>query len=58
MSITPPKSRTEQSTQGELFGGFDSVADGIGKRIAEVILGRIQSFPERADIRRRSLHLR
>jgi hypothetical protein len=32
---------------GELFGDFDSVADGIGKRIAEGILGRIQSFPER-----------
>jgi len=47
MTITPPKSRTEQSTQGELFGGFDSVADGIGKRIAEGILGRIKSFPER-----------
>ena len=42
--------RTAQSTQGDLFGDLDSVADGIGKRIAEGILGRIQSFPEREHV--------
>ncbi len=33
--------------QGELFDGFDPVADGIGKRIASGILARIESFPQR-----------
>jgi hypothetical protein len=47
MISTPSKPQIAQSTQGELFGNFDSVADSIGKRIAEGILGRIQSFPER-----------
>jgi hypothetical protein len=47
MIITPNKAQSEKSTQGDLFGGFDSVADGIGKRIAAGILGRIESFPER-----------
>lgn len=41
------KSLYDALPQGDLFGGFDSVADGIGKRIAEGIMGRIQSFPER-----------
>jgi hypothetical protein len=47
MTTTRPVRSTHSTDQGELFGGFDSVADGIGKRIAEGILGRIQSFPER-----------
>ncbi|MGD9746466.1 MAG: hypothetical protein AB7I98_08170 [Verrucomicrobiales bacterium] len=37
----------DSSAQEELFGAFDPVADGIGYRIAEGILGRIESFPER-----------
>jgi hypothetical protein len=46
MTTTRPVRSTHSTDQGELFGGFDSVADGIGKRIAEGILGRISSFPE------------
>ncbi|WP_397382238.1 hypothetical protein [Prosthecobacter sp.] len=47
MIITPTTPRSTENIQSDLFGGFDTVADNIGKRIAEGILGRIQSFPER-----------
>lgn len=40
-------SKVTTRTQGQFFGSLDSVADDIGKRIAEGILERIQSFPER-----------
>lgn len=47
MTTSHSARRTHGTEQGELFGNFESVANGIGKRIAEGIMGRIQSFPER-----------
>lgn len=47
MTRTPPRSHPEKSAEQDLFCDLDSVADSIGKRIAEGILRRIQSFPER-----------
>lgn len=35
MPIKPHASRSDECTQGELFGGFDSIADDIGKIVTQ-----------------------